>query len=272
MTDTEDRLTLATWPVPSDSRDNNWGEGIVIRRPESAIQIFFRFYEFNLFGAITDTGISQADKQQTVTATVLESGDRGVINYPNEGVSLSMTVVEHGVELALEITNRTQRDWPALASLDPCLNPGREGNDDPIVQEFADHDRSHTFYHGENGLELLEGRTLHVNEDYFDLLQESLSADRIDSEENLPWSWGDTSQTATKPVLLRESPDGDWATGIVWEEFLGAQGHNPWNCMHLLVNIGPLSAGESKTVHGKIYLEHESTRQLLERMNAEFDM
>jgi hypothetical protein len=42
--------------------------------------------------------------------------------------------------------------------------------------------------------------------------------------------------------------------GIAWDSFLSAQGHNPVRCMHLSVRVGPLRRGETKTVHGKIYL------------------
>jgi hypothetical protein len=54
--------------------------------------------------------------------------------------------------------------------------------------------------------------------------------------------------------VLRESIDGNWVTGIAWENYLSAQGHNPRKCMHLSLRVGPLKVGESKTLRGKIYL------------------
>lgn len=272
MANTDLELKLGTWTVPSDSRERNWGEGIVIQRCESDMQIFFRFYESNVFGAVTDTGISRADKEQTVVARSNTSGDGGVIEYPNQDMTLRMTVVNDGVELALEIANQTQRDWPKLASLDPCLNPGRDRNDAPVMKDLVDPKQRHTFYYGQEGLARIQGKTLHVNEDYYDLLEKYRSDGRIASEENLPWTWGERSQSATKPLLIRETPDRHWSTGIVWEDMLGAKGTGGWHCMHLLVKVGPVPVGESKTIAGKIYLENESADQLLERMDADFDL
>ena len=53
---------------------------------------------------------------------------------------------------------------------------------------------------------------------------------------------------------MRESVDGQWTMGIAWESFLSSQGHNPWLCMHMGVNIGPLKQGETRQVRGKMYL------------------
>jgi hypothetical protein len=54
--------------------------------------------------------------------------------------------------------------------------------------------------------------------------------------------------------VLRESAGGGWVTGVAWEDYLSAQGHNPRRCMHLSVRVGPLSRGERKSIRGKIYL------------------
>ena len=55
-------------------------------------------------------------------------------------------------------------------------------------------------------------------------------------------------------AIIRESVVGRWVAGIVWDEFLSAQAHNPWNCMHLSVRVGALAPGESVTRKGRIYL------------------
>jgi len=59
---------------------------------------------------------------------------------------------------------------------------------------------------------------------------------------------------STRGLIIRESTDGQWVAGIEWDDFLSCQGHNPWQCMHLCVKVGPLKKGETKTIHGKIHL------------------
>ena len=54
--------------------------------------------------------------------------------------------------------------------------------------------------------------------------------------------------------MIRESSDGRYVMGIGWESFLMAQAHNPMNCMHLAIKVGPLAQGAQKTIRGQIYL------------------
>ena len=71
-------------------------------------------------------------------------------------------------------------------------------------------------------------------------------------------------------IIARESTDGKWACGIAWEDFLSAQGHNPWQCMHLSVCVGPLKRGQSKSIRGKIYLLRGSKDEVLRRYREDF--
>ena len=66
--------------------------------------------------------------------------------------------------------------------------------------------------------------------------------------------WPTSKDDAHEGLLVRQSTDGRWVTGIAWRDFLSAQGHNPWQCMHLGINVGPLRPGKSKTIQGRIYL------------------
>jgi len=70
--------------------------------------------------------------------------------------------------------------------------------------------------------------------------------------------------------IVREATDGKWVCGIAWEDFLSAQGHNPWECMHLSIRIGPLGPGESKTIRGKMYLFEGGKKDLLQRYCEDF--
>ena len=55
-------------------------------------------------------------------------------------------------------------------------------------------------------------------------------------------------------AIIRESDDGNWVAGIAWDNFLSAQGHNPWTCVHLSRRAGALALDEFVTRHGRIYL------------------
>lgn len=263
---TDSPLELETWTVPSDRRDRNWGEGVVIRRRDGP-RVFFRFYEFNLFGAVREGPFTKGDKELPHTATA--DGSEASITYPDHGVTIELEAAETGVDLSLTVENRTGRDWPDLATLDPCLNPGRDETNAPLVPELFDEEQRHTYYYGSSGLATLDGRTLHVHEDYYDAVADA--REEFPPSEDLPWTWCDAADTSTKPLLVRESPDGTVSTGIAWEDALGAQGHNPWNCMHLMVKVGPVPAGERSQVRGKIYLEHGGRDRIVDRYRAEFE-
>jgi hypothetical protein len=86
------------------------------------------------------------------------------------------------------------------------------------------------------------------------------------------WSskWPKSKVDAVDGLIIRESTKGDWVTGIAWDRFVSAQGHNPWECMHLSVNVGPLKRGETRTVQGRIYLFQGSKEELLKRYQADF--
>ena len=71
-------------------------------------------------------------------------------------------------------------------------------------------------------------------------------------------------------LLLRESEDGRWVTGIAWDDYLSVQGHNPWNCMHACIRVGPLKPKQSKTVRGKLYLLPGARQECLARFREDF--
>ena len=71
--------------------------------------------------------------------------------------------------------------------------------------------------------------------------------------------------------MVRESEDGQWVTGIGWEDCLSSQGYNPLRCMHLSVRLGPLDPGETKHVRGKIYLFKGSKEDCLKRFQEDFE-
>ena len=65
--------------------------------------------------------------------------------------------------------------------------------------------------------------------------------------------------------FIRESTDATWVTGIAWNRFLSAQGHNPWECMHLSARVGPLEPLQTRRVMGRIWLLKGNKDDLLSR-------
>jgi hypothetical protein len=72
-------------------------------------------------------------------------------------------------------------------------------------------------------------------------------------------------------AIIRESDDGNYVAGIVWDDFLSAQGHNPWTCMHLSVRAGALALDESVTRRGRIYLFNGTAQDCLDRCRSFLD-
>ena len=120
---------------------------------------------------------------------------------------------------------------------------------------------------GPDGLVQLNKREIHFNSE----VRRAVDAEAKDGRYVWSNKWPTAEPNATAGVLIRESTDSKWVTGIVWEEFLSAQGHNPWDCMHLCVRVGPLRAGRSKQINGKIYLFPGTKQECLQRIRTDFN-
>lgn len=262
-------IEIERWQVPGPENlerydlDENWGEGAVIRYRHGPKSIYYRFYEWNLFGAVHEGLHTQADKNQRVQARWMETS--GVIEYPDHGVALTLELAGDGVDMTLTVENQSGHDWPALAALVPCLSPGRV-RDDPKDPTLADAAHTRTYYHGQSGLEPLDDREIYWHEEYDDHVQQQRPDD------GFPWDhkWPTAPDTMAESLLVRESTDGRWAMGIAWEDALSAQGHNPWWCMHLSAAVGPLDIGETRARSGKLYLLEGDAGQVVERYKQDF--
>ena len=78
--------------------------------------------------------------------------------------------------------------------------------------------------------------------------------ERADGQFVFADKWPPSPRDAHKGLMVRESSHGRYAMGVAWDSFLSAQGHNPWNCMHLSIKVGPLPQGQTKSIGGRIYL------------------
>ena len=250
---------LTTLESPATDYDLfSWERGIGLQpRDQPELKVYLWFYEWNMFGAVRTEQHSRGDWENEVTI----SPDRqsGEIRC-DPWFTLRAQVNEAGAELTLEARNSSDRDWPELAGIIACFNPGPEA----IRTEAFTNEK--TSFRAPEGLLLLQKREIHWN----DNLRPAIDA--VDPKHDFAWKtkWPTAAPDARGGLLLRESNDGKWRTGIAWERFLSCQGHNPWKCMHLGIHLGPLAAGEKRTVSGRIYLVEESDRELLDRYDRDF--
>ena len=204
--------------------------------------MYLWFWEWNMFGAI-DPG---QHSHGTFDNAIRVANDRQSAEIATEyGLHLSLEVGPYGVDVDLETTNSSTRDWSELASIIPCFNPGPPGSQ---TQQFL---TSKTSFVSPLGFESLEAREIHFNE----TLRARVACAQ-DPKGRYPWSdkWPASQTEARHGLLARESSDSRWVTGITWDRFLSVQGNNPWSCMHAAARIGPLAAKETRNVHGRIYL------------------
>jgi len=234
-----------------------WERGIAVAsRDQPGMAMYLWFYEWNMFGAVargqhTGGGYKQFARQ------VSEDQNEAVLT--SDTMELKARAAEDGAELLLTITNRSDHDWPDVAGIIPCFNPGPK--DDPNEQ-FAN---ANTWFVGPDGLVRQEKREIHFNAD----LRSSIDARSDQGRFVFSHKWPTSDVDATEGLLLRESTDGQWVTGIAWERFLSAQGHNPWQCMHLCIRVGPLKRSETRTVRGRVYLFPGTKEDCLRRMRAD---
>jgi hypothetical protein len=241
-------------------RLSQWDRGIAIHPPEhSDMLMYLWFYEWNMFEAMQKGQHTQGTHRNQVSLSA--DGSKGTIVSEPLGLRLEATAGGGVVEMILKVTNRSDHAWPQLAAIIPCFNPG------PSEIRNKDFINTKTFFLGADGLGRLLAREIHFNKK----LRPDVDAE-ADRAGKYVWSgkWPKSEIDAAGGLIARESTSGRWVTGIAWERFLSAQGHNPWDCMHLSVNIGPLAQGESREIRGKIYLFEGTREQLLERYRRDF--
>ena len=137
---------------------------------------------------------------------------------------------------------------------------------------FLDENHEHTYFLGANGLDLIKGqypREIHFNHKYRPAIMD-WEKERKDGKFVFAEKWPTSDRDAHAGLLVRESEDKKWTMGIAWESFISAQGHNPWKCMHLSVRVGPLKKGQTKTIHGRIYLLKGLKEDCLEQFRKDF--
>lgn len=234
-----------------------WERGVGFEVPAlPGMRMYLRFYEWNLFEARQPgrhtNGNDRLPGKVAANQTQAEVG--------TEDLRLTATAAADGADLTLVVTNRTDYEWPSLAAIIPCFNPGPADARNP---RFAN---TNTWFHGPGGLQRLEKREIHFSR----ALETNLRGISPELRFVFSGKWPTASAGAASGIVIRESGDGEWVTGIAWEDFLSVQAHNPWECMHLAVRVGPLKPGQRKTTRGKVYLFRGKKEDCFQRYLRDF--
>ena len=236
----------------------SWERGFYVEsQKQPDMRAFFWFYEWHMFEAVC-SGQHTGGRYNFPWSVTDEEAVTD-----EDGFRVEAQAVEDGATLSLRITNRSDHDWPEMAGIIPCFNPGPEHM---RTETLVDEDHTRTFFLGSDGLERLEQREIHFN----DRLWSAVDPLSEDGTFVFSHKWPPTDRNAQGGVIVREAAEGNWVAGIAWEDFLSAQGHNPWYCMHLSVCVGPLKQGESTTVKGRIYLFEGDGEACLEKYKRDF--
>ncbi len=99
-----------------------WERGIAIEsRALKDMAMFLWFYEWNMFAAVKageHTLGRFEDFQRSGNPEQTEA------NAADNEFRLTVKASDIGADLLLEVTNKSDHDWPALAGIIPCLSPG----------------------------------------------------------------------------------------------------------------------------------------------------
>jgi len=239
-----------------------WARGMGVRMPDNEKRVMYLwFYEWHMFDAVSPGQHTHAAPLKN--CEVDEEGANG--RHWSDSIELKATACPDGADLVLKITNESKHDWPELAAIIPCFNPGHpKKKDDSELNENMVNEN--TWYLSAKGLAKHVKRTIYYNREF----REGIDAQAKDGKFEWSGKWPATKSNAVVGIMIRESNDGKYVAGIAWEDFISAQGHNPWACMHLSIRVGPLKMGETKTIRGKIYLVAESKEDCLKRFRKDF--
>ena len=239
-----------------------WKRGFVFYpKSHTDLRMYLWFYEWNLFEAVREgqhtPGKHEPHKHQ--------ENNTGTLTHADLGLNLDVQTTETGADLTLTVTNKTAHNWPEIAAIIPCFNPGK--NPEVVATEtFFDDNHERTYYLGTNGLTPLVRRDIHFNHMY----RAQIDAQAQNGQYIFSEKWPTSPDNASGGLLVRESSDKMWVAGIAWESFLSLQGHNPWRCMHQSIRVGPLAPNENRDIRGKIYLLQGTKETVLEQYHTDF--
>lgn len=97
----------------------------------------------------------------------------------------------------------------------------------------------------------------------------NLSADRV-LEVLDPKHAGQVGEEVENGLITRTNQDGTWVCGLYWEGTTHVSNHHPADCLHAIVNLGPIPPQGKRAIRGRIYWMEASKEDLFERWSKEF--
>ena len=258
----------AAGPANPAPRLIEWERGFGLQVPgEPSAAMFLWVYEWNMFEAMA----AGQHTHGTYRLPRRHNPDGTEAHVESPALQLSLRAVTDGAELTLRVTNQTGHAWPDVAGIIPCWNPGQAPGTHPSMpaplnDNFADPWRRRSYYLSAGGLAPLDSRALHFHKRHRAAAEQRADQGRF----AFSHKWPTAGDDAVAGLLVRESEDGRWVTGIAWEDVLSVQGHNPWSCLHACVRVGPLAPGATRTVRGRLYLLRGGREDCLERFRRDF--
>ena len=263
--------------IPSDQeliKLSAWDRGVSVHSPtDNNCFAYLWFYEWHLFDAVLEGEHTHGSHDWEWTV----SPDGKMAEMNSEWSSMTINAAKDGADMILKITNTSKHDWPDIAAIIPCFNPGHENANINVNTSFLDEEHDDTYFFGRDGLDLISGqkpREIHFN---YNMLPKIMNWDKERGDEDFVFAsvehnykWPVSDRNAHAGLMIRESEDKKWVMGIAWDAYISVQGHNPWHCMHLSVRVGPLKQGETKTIRGKIYLFDGSKEDCLKKYKKDF--
>ena len=71
-------------------------------------------------------------------------------------------------------------------------------------------------------------------------------------------------------LATRVSVDGEWVCGVYWQRMTHITNHHPADCIHPIVNLGPIPPDSKRALLGKIYWMKASKDELFSRWMRDF--
>ena len=143
----------------SNMRLREWERGVLVESlDQPKMRMYLWFYEWHMFDAVQPGQHTRGNWANRVK--LAPGGSSASIENGNEGISLEVRAVNDGADLTLNVTNRSEHDWPELATLVACFNPGPAESRN---QQFAN---TKTWFLSSDGLAPLKmkyPREIHYN-------------------------------------------------------------------------------------------------------------
>jgi hypothetical protein len=73
-------------------------------------------------------------------------------------------------------------------------------------------------------------------------------------------------------LVTRTDPAGEWVCALYWEQTTHITNHHPADCLHAVVNLGPVPPHGKRLVRGKIYWAKMTKQELLATWKRDFGM